>query len=69
MTAEGLNVMAKVLEFSSRRPAGKAKPIAERVTPGKVIEFPKPKPVNNSENAENRKPNQAITPALFFGCF
>jgi hypothetical protein len=54
--------MAKVLEFSSRGLTRKDKPITERVTLGKLIEFPKPKPVN-------KKTAQAITPAPFFGCF
>ena len=61
--------MAKVLEFSSRGLTRKDKPITERVTLGKLIEFPKPKPVNHSENAVNRKTAQAITPGPFFGCF
>jgi hypothetical protein len=69
VTAEGFNVMAKVLAFRSRRLAGKGKWITQQVRAGKVIEFPKTKSVNNSENVEIRKPTQAITPALFYGCF
>jgi hypothetical protein len=61
--------MAKVIEFTSRTLAKKGMPIPERVTPGMLIEFPKPKPVNHSENAVNRKTAQAITPGPFFGCF
>ena len=61
--------MASVIEFSSRSLVEKDVPIPGRVTPGKLIEFPKPKSVNNLENEEIRKPDRAGTAALFFGCF
>jgi len=57
--------MAKVLEFNTRGLAGKGKPIAERVTLGKLIEFSKRKSVNNSENANDRKSDQPIAPPVF----
>jgi len=61
--------MAKVLEFGSRGLARKGEPIAERVTRGKLIEFPKRKSVNNSENSNNRKSDQPAALPQFFGCF
>jgi len=61
--------MAKVLEFSSPGLARKGKPIAERAKVGKLIEFPKRKSANNSENSDNRKSGQPVAPPQFFGCF
>jgi hypothetical protein len=69
VTAEGFNVMGKVLEFNARKLVRKGKPMPERGMTGKVIEFRKPKSVNNSENAEFRKPDEAIPQALSFWSF
>jgi hypothetical protein len=61
--------MAKVLAFGSQGLARKGKPIAERVTLGKLIEFPKRRFVKNPENPNNGKSDQPIAPPQFFGCF
>jgi hypothetical protein len=69
VTAEEFNAMGKVLEFNARKLVRKGKPMREQGMTGKVIEFRKQKSVNNSENAETRKPDEAIAQALFLWSF
>jgi hypothetical protein len=68
-TDEGFAVMGKVLKFNARKLVRKGRLMSEREMPGKVIDFRKQKPVNNSESAETSKPDQAIAQALFFWSF
>jgi hypothetical protein len=65
VTGEGFNAMGKVLKFDARKLVRKDKPMAERGMTGKVIEFRQQKSINNSENAETRKPDEAIAQAAF----
>jgi hypothetical protein len=61
--------MGKVLKFKARKLVRKGKPIPGRGIAGKVLEFHKPKPINDSENTGARKSDEAIAQAMFFWSF